>query len=246
MLTGKNVIVTGARRGIGFSTVASLAKKGANVWACARHCDESFEAEMKKLSDKYNVSIWPVYFDLKNENEIKAAIQVIRKMKLSIDALVNVAGVADESTSFLMTPIDKIKDTFEINFFSTTCLTQYIARLMARQMSGSIVNIVSVAGIDGTPGQYEYVSSKAALIGATKSLARELSMYNIRVNAVAPGIIDTDMGAQIAPELKEKTLNNVIMGRDGHPEEIADVITFLASDMSSFITGQVIRVDGGM
>ena len=117
---------------------------------------------------------------------------------------------------------------------------------MMRQNSGSIVNISSIAGIDGTPGQYEYAASKAAILGATKHLARALSPYHIRVNAIAPGMIATSMGAQIKEELKQKILSKVVMKRMGEPEEIANVIAFVSSDLASYMTGQVIRVDGGM
>ena len=145
-----------------------------------------------------------------------------------------------------MTSIDKVKRVFDVNFFGATILTQYIARLMMRQNSGSIVNVASIAGIDGTPAQYEYAASKAAMIGGTKNLAREFAASNVRVNAVAPGMIDTEMGAQIGTELKEQMLSKIIMNRMGKPEEIANVIAFLASDLSSFMTGQVVRVDGGI
>jgi 3-oxoacyl-[acyl-carrier protein] reductase len=246
MLKGKNAIITGARRGIGRATVEVFAENGANIWACARNKDNTFEADMAGLAKKYNVSIWPIYFDLTDEDQMKSAIQEIRKTAVHIDALVNVAGVADQSTSFPMTSMEKMKHTFEVNFFSLSKLLQYISRIMIKQNSGSIVNIASVAGIDGTPAQYEYASSKAAVIGGTKELARELGKYNIRVNAVAPGMINTDMGAQIGEELKKATLQNVIMNRLGKPEEIANVIAFLASDKASFMTGQIIRVDGGM
>lgn len=246
MLKGKNAIITGARRGIGRATIEVFAENGANIWACARKKDADFETDINVLSEKYGVSIWPVYFDLTDDDQMKAAIQGIRRTKLPVDLLVNIAAIADESSSFTMSAIDKIKNTFEVNFFALTRLTQYVARIMIHQGSGNIVNITSVAGIDGTPGQYEYVGSKAAVIGGTKELARELGQYNIRVNAVAPGIVDTDMGAQIREDLKKATLEKVIMKRLGRPEEIANVIAFLASSKASFITGQILRVDGGM
>lgn len=246
MLNGKNAIITGARRGIGRATVESFAMNGANVWACARKKNEEFETDMYAIGEKYGVNIWPIYFDVINETEMKQAVQSIRKQRLSVDVLVNVAGVADDSTSFQMTSMDKIKHVFEVNFFAVALLTQYVSRLMSRQNFGCIVNIASIAGIDGAPAQYEYAASKAAVIGGTRNLARELAPYNIRVNAVAPGMIDTDMGAQIDEELRQKILSKVIMKRMGKPEEIANAITFLASDMANFITGQVIRVDGGM
>ncbi len=246
MLKGKNAVITGARRGIGRATVEKFASYGANVWACARKQDDDFETDMRRIAEKYSVNIWPLYFDVTDEVQIKQAIQLIKRQKVSADSLVNMAGMVSESASFQMTSIEKMKMVFDTNFFSTTILTQYIARLMARQNSGSIINIASVAGIDGEPAQYEYATSKAALIGATKHLARELSVNNIRVNAVAPGIIDTRMGNKIEEHLKEHILNKVIMGRIGKPEEVAEVVAFLASDRSSYITGQIIRVDGGM
>ena len=145
-----------------------------------------------------------------------------------------------------MTSIDKMKHLFDTNFFAVTLLTQYISRLMARQNSGSIINIASIAGLDGEPAQYEYATSKAAIVGATKHLARELAADNIRVNAVAPGMIETEMGAKIEENLRNQILNKVIMRRMGKPSEIANVVAFLASDYASYMTGQIIRVDGGM
>lgn len=246
MLKGKNAIITGARRGIGSATVKVFAKNGANIWACARKQDDAFEKDMSQLAEKYAVKIWPIYFDVTDEAQIKQGIQVIRKEKRSIDILVNNAGLADDSTSFTMTSLNKMQHVFAVNFFAVTQLTQYVARLMIRQNSGSIVNISSIAGIDGTPAQYEYAGSKAAIIGGTKELAREFGQYNIRVNAIAPGIIETSMGAQIGDELKKVTLDKTIMNRMGKPEEIANTIAFVSSDLASYITGQVIRVDGGM
>ena len=246
MLRGKNAIITGARRGIGRASVEAFASFGANVWACARKPDDSFEADMRGISEKYGVSIWPVYFDVTDEAQIKQAVQYIRKQKVDIDVLVNMAGIVEDSTTFQMTSITKMKHLFDTNFFAVTLLTQYISRLMARQNSGSIINIASIAGLDGEPAQYEYATSKAAIVGATKHLARELATNNIRVNAVAPGMIETEMGAKIEDNLRDHMLNKVIMGRMGKPDEIANVVAFLASDYASYMTGQIIRVDGGM
>ena len=203
MLEGKNAIITGTRRGIGRATVETFASFGANVWACARKPDDSFEADMRQIAEKYGVSIWPIYFDVTDEIQIKQAVQVIRKQKVSIDVLVNMAGIVEDSTTFQMTSIAKMKHLFDTNFFAVTLLTQYISRLMARQNSGSIINIASIAGIDGEPAQYEYATSKAAIVGATKHLARELAANNIRVNAVAPGMIETEMGAKIEENLRK-------------------------------------------
>ena len=246
MLKGKNAIITGARRGIGRATVEVFAKNGANVWACARAKDEAFEADMSQLAEKYGITIMPVYFDVNNEAEVKQAIQTIRKTKMSIDVLVNVAGIVGDVASFQMSSMDSIREVMETNFFAVTLLTQYVTRLMTRQNKGSIIYVSSIAGLDGTPSQYAYAASKAALVGAMKNLAREVAVNHIRVNAVAPGMIETEMGAQIEASLKAKMLEKVIMNRMGAPEEIANVIAFLGSDLSSYMTGQVVRVDGGV
>ena len=246
MLKGKNAIITGTRRGIGRATVETFASFGANIWACARKQDDTFEEDMRQISDRYSVSIWPVYFDVTDGGQIKEAVQSIRKQKASIDVLVNMVGIVEDSTAFLMTSIDKMKHLFDTNFFAATLLTQYVSRLMARQSCGSIVNIASIAGLDGEPAQYEYATSKAAIVGATKHLARELASSNIRVNAVAPGMVETEMGAKIEKNLRDHMLNKVIMKRMGKPAEIANTVAFLASDYASYMTGQIIRVDGGM
>ena len=153
MLKEKNAIITGARRGIGRATVEVFAKNGANVWACARAKDEAFEADMSQLAEKYGVEIMPVYFDVTNEAEVKQAIQTIRKPKMSIDVLVNVAGIVGDVASFQMSSMDSIREVMETNFFAVTLLTQYVTRLMTRQNKGSIIYVSSIAGLDGTPSQ---------------------------------------------------------------------------------------------
>ncbi len=246
MLYGKNAIITGARRGIGKATVEAFAKNGANIWACARNYDIDFETNMAKLAVKYKVKIWPIYFDIRDESQIRTGVQAIKKQQSQIDILVNNAGIMDRSTSFTMSSLEEMKRIFEVNFFGSTLLTQYVSRLMMRNRVGNIIYISSVAGIGGTPAQYEYAASKAAVNGGVRQLARELWQYGIRVNAVAPGIVDTRMGSQINNDIKEAMIQGVIMQREGKPEEIANVVAFLGSDLSSYMTGQIVRVDGGM
>lgn len=246
LLKNKNAIITGAAGGIGRATVECFAANGANIWACELRGTEQFEKDMFDLAKKYGVWIEKMYFDVTDEEQVKAAVKQIRAKKCSIDILANIAGIVAPSTSFPMTDMAKIKKVFEVNFFALTLLTQYVSRLMIRQNSGSIVNIASIAGIDGDPAQYEYAASKAAVIGGTKKLARELAPNNIRVNAIAPGMIQTEMGAHIEDNLREEILAKVMMKRMGKPEEIANAIAFIASDMASYMTGQVIRVDGGI
>lgn len=246
MLRGKNAIITGARRGIGRATVEVFVKHGANVWACARREDTAFEADMAQLEERYGVWIKPVYFEMTDETQMKQAVRRIQMEKAAVDILVNNAGAVAQSTSFTMTSISKVKEIFDINFFAQMLLTQYVGRLMMRQSSGCIVNLVSVAALDGQPGQLEYVGSKAAMIGATKRLALELGEYKIRVNAVAPGVIEAGVSDQMSQSLLGQIINNTVMKRLGKPEEVANVIAFLSSDLASYITGQVIRVDGGL
>jgi 3-oxoacyl-[acyl-carrier protein] reductase len=165
--------------------------------------------------------------------------------KTPVDVLVNNAGIG-YSALFQMSALDKLKEVFEINFIAPFILTQYIAKLMVRQKSGSIINISSIAGIDGACGRSVYGSSKAALMCTTKVIAAELGDYGIRANCIAPGLTDTEMLSGMPKEAISEILQNSSIKRIGKPSEIADVAVFLASDSASFITGQVIRVDGGV
>ncbi len=246
MLKGKNAIITGARGGIGRATITCFARNGANIWACARREDLVFIKDMEKLGEKYGVEIWPLFFDVTDYSQLRRAVSQIMRQRISVDVLINVAGIIGDSTSFHMTSIDKMKKVMETNFFSATVMNQYVSHLMVKNNHGSIVNVASIAGLDGEPAQYEYVASKAALIGATRHLARELAPWQIRVNAVAPGMIETTMGGKIDKSLREHMLSKMIIKRLGTADEVANVIAFLASDLSSYMTGQVIRVDGGI
>ena len=246
MLKGKNALITGTRRGIGRATVEAFAENGANVWACARTADKEFEDDLANIARKFGVWIEPVYFDMTAEDQMKNAVKQIQSKKLPVDILVNNAGAVAPSVSFSMLSAKRLREILEVNFIAQMQLTQYISRLMMRRGSGSIVNLTSVAGLDGEPGQLEYVGSKAAIAGATKKLAIELGEAGIRVNAVAPGIIDTDMGNEMQDELMARILSESVMKRKGNPREVADAIVFLSSDQASYITGQILRVDGGL
>ena len=246
LLKDKNAVVTGCNRGIGKEIVKVFAENGANIWACVRKESKSFKKYINKLEKKHSVKINPVYFDLSDEEQIKAGIKVIKESKKQVDILVNNAGIIFTAL-FQMTSMQKLKEMFEINYFSQMLLTQYISRIMMRQRSGSIVNISSSAAIEGNEGRTGYASAKASMITSTKVLARELAPYKIRVNVVAPGLTQTEMMVSSTPEdaLKE-TLNRICLKRVGKPEEIANAVLFLASDLSSYMTSQVLRVDGGM
>jgi len=246
LLKKKAAIVTGSNRGIGKATVELFAEHGADVWACARQPNEKFEADLRQLAVRCGVTITPVYFDLADQAQIKAGMNTILAERRAVDILVNNAGVVAESRLFQMTTIQTMEDVFQINFFAPMLVTQYVSRQMTKQKSGSIINIASVAGLDGDPAQVEYVASKAALIGATRKLASELGVAGIRVNAVAPGLTETDMVGHMNPDMMRATLARTTMQRLGKPSEIAAVVLFLASELSAFVTGQIIRADGGM
>lgn len=246
ILKGKNVMVTGANRGIGKAVVEVCAEQGANVWACSRKAPEEMREMCEALSERHRVWVEPVSFDMTDEAAMAEAVKKIHKEKRPIDALVNVAGVIPETKSFHMAKPEEMQRVFQVNFFSVMALTKLVSRCMLRNKSGSIVNVASIAALDGEPAQMEYVSSKAALVGATKKLASELSSYHIRVNAVAPGLVETDMMEAMQTEMKERMIQNIWMKRLAQPREIAGVIAFLASDLSSYMTGQILRADGGM
>ena len=246
MLKGKTAVITGTSRGIGKAALEVFAENVANIYAHARTETPEFSAELARLSNEHDVEIRPFCFDLTDSGGMKAKVKEIIAAKRPIDILINNAGMADESASFLMTSAEKMKSVFEVNFFAQMALTQYIVRLMTRQNRGSIINISSIAAIDGDPGQLEYNAGKAALIGATRKLASELAPYGIRVNAIAPGVIETDMSGKIRPELRERIVGRTFMKRVGAPKEIAGAALFFASELSSYVTGQILRVDGGM
>lgn len=240
----KNAIVTGARRGIGKAIVTKFAENGINVWSCASKKNEEFETEMELLARKHGVWIKPVYFDLANQDETKNALREIFKEKQKIDILVNNAGVPYGGL-MQMTSLDKLREVMEINFIAQIHMMQLVSKVMMRQKSGSIINMGSVGGIEAREGYLAYGASKAALLWATRSVSKELAKYNIRVNAVAPGLVETDMGEYKKDEERDKILNAISMKRMGTPEEIANAVLFLATEASSFMTGTILNVDGG-
>ena len=245
LLKGKNAVITGCLKGIGRATMDVFAQNGANIWACCQMPTDEFESHVNELAEANGISIIPVYFDLSDHEQIKAGVRQVFAAKRPVDVLVNIAGITHNAL-FHMTTMEKMKEVFEIDFFSQMLITQQITRLMVRQKSGSVINIVSIAGLDGNPGQIAYAAAKAALVGATRTLAGELGGYGIRVNAVAPGVIQTDMTAALPKEKFDELLSGSKLRRPGLPEEVARTLLFLASDLSAYITGQVLRVDGGM
>ncbi len=245
MLDGKNAIVTGARSGIGLATLQLFAKNGCNCWAVIHHDDEAFINTIRQLEVENSIWIRPVHIDLSNSDSIKAGVKEILKEKVPIDILVNAAGIVSPNRLFSMTKMEDIRKVMDVNFFSAIELTQLICRSMMRQGSGSILNITSISAWGEDTSQMEYAASKAALVIATKKLARELGSAGIRVNAVAPGLTQTKMLDELNDDAIEFIKKGLGLHRFGMPEEIAEVCLFLASDKSSYITGETIKVDGG-
>lgn len=245
MIQGKNAIVTGARSGIGFATVHLFAQNGCNCWAVVHREDESFLASIAQWEQEYGVWIKPIHIDLSDSESIKAGIKLIVQEKLPVDILVNAAGVVSTNRLFSMTKMEDIRRVMEVNFFSVIELTQLVCRSMMRQKKGSIINIGSIAAWGEDTSQMEYAASKAALTIATKKLASELGVVGIRVNAVAPGLTQTKMLEELSDEQLQSITRGIGLHRLGTPEEIAHVCLWLASDYSSFVTGETIKADGG-
>lgn len=245
MLQGKNAIITGARSGIGLATLQLFAKNGCNCWAVIHRDDEDFFNKIHQMEEEYQVWIKPVHMELDKTESIKEGIKEITREKHSIDILVNAAGIVSPNRLFSMTKMEDIRKVMEVNFFSAIELIQLVCRSMMRQRKGSIVNIASIAAWGEDTSQMEYAASKAAMVIATKKLARELGSAGIRVNAVAPGLTQTKMLDVLEAEVEEQIKKGLGMHRFGTPEEIAEVCLFLASDKSSYVTGETIKVDGG-
>tara|TARA_Y100000310_G_C20649488_1_gene798556 strand:+ start:1087 stop:1836 length:750 start_codon:yes stop_codon:yes gene_type:complete len=245
LLQNKVVVITGANRGIGKCITETFAANGADIIACMRVVSPETEKWIKYLELKFNVSVNCVKLDLENEESIKKTIQEIFSISKRIDVLVNNAGIANGAL-FQMTPISELRRIFEINFFSQIVFSQGIAKIMIRNKSGSIINLSSTAAFIPDPGTLAYGSSKSAFVRASQSMANELGKSNVRVNVIAPSVTKTDMFQQMSTQAREKLIDSSAFKRAAEPEEVANVALFLASEMSSFITGQVIRVDGGI
>ena len=238
------VIITGSNRGIGKAMVEAFAAAGYNVWACARKANPEFESWLKETAEKAGVWIKPVYFEMTGTDALNAGIQGIIDEGESIDVLVNNAGISTVGL-LSMSKVDEIEKLFSVNYFAMLRIIQKVSKRMARQKKGVIINMGSNAGIDPQPGKIAYGSSKAAVMMMTKCLAKELGPMGIRVNAIAPGPIETEMIHQYKDEVLKNLASESALRRLGTTEEIAKVALFLASEQASYINGEIIKVDGG-
>lgn len=243
MLTGKTAIVTGASRGIGAAIARKLCEAGANVALCSRSA-EAVAAIADTLNSEGYTAI-STAADISKKADVESLIKTVLDRFSQIDILVNNAGITRDT--LLMRLQDEDWDAvLQTNLTGTMYCTRAVMRPMLRQRSGRIINISSVIGIMGNPGQASYAAAKAGIIGFTKTIAREVGVRGITVNAIAPGFITTDMTAQMPQQNQEQLRALIPLRRFGSPEDVADAVCFLASDAARYITGQTLHVDGGM
>lgn len=244
-LQGKVALITGSTRGIGWACAQLLARHGATVLLNGVSNRESLDRRVGELKGEAGAEVDGLAFDVASPSAVRDAYAAIFKKYKRLDVLVNNAGILEDNLLGMVTP-ENIARVFDVNVTGAILNMQYASRLMARSQGGSIVNLSSIIGRVGNAGQVVYGGSKAAVIGLTLSAAKELAPQGIRVNAVAPGFIDTDMTRRLPKEKYEQRLNSIRMGRIGTPEDVARAVLFFASDLSAYVTGQVLGVDGGM
>ncbi len=241
---GKTIFITGANRGIGRALAEEFAAAGGGLIVHSRNETDAFAEDMCALAGRYGVQVDRIEFDLSDIPAMKAAVNIVLPAGRRIDVLVNNAGIAHGGL-FQMTALASVREVFDINFFAQLELTQLILRRMVRQKSGAIVNFGSIAGLDLSAGNVAYGTCKAALMAFTKTLAAEVAPLGVRVNAVAPGLTDTEMATKMEKKAGARMVDNSAMRRMASTQEVARVALFLASDAASFVNGQIIRVDGG-
>lgn len=244
MLKDKVAIVTGGTRGIGRAIALKLADNGANIVINYRNSDKEAE-ELKAILEEKGVKVLIVKCDISNFQDSKNLMDKCKEVFGKIDILVNNAGITKDTLIMRMKEED-FDSVIDVNLKGTFNCAKHASAIMLKQRFGKILNMTSVVGIAGNAGQVNYAASKAGVIGLTKSLAKELGSRGITVNAVAPGFINTDMTASLSEKVKEEASKNIPLKRLGDPEDVANLVGFLASDAANYITGQVINVDGGM
>jgi 3-oxoacyl-[acyl-carrier protein] reductase len=243
-LAGKTAVVTGGSRGIGKAIALELASKGANIVINYRSDETSVQATIKEIESLGSSAI-AVKCDVSIFEQANIIMKTAVEKFGSVDILVNNAGITKDNLLMRMKEED-FDRVIQVNLKGTFNCIRHASSIMLKQRSGKIINISSVVGISGNAGQVNYAAAKAGIIGITKSVARELASRGITCNAVAPGFIQTDMTNCLSEKVKEGTLNSIPLKRIGKPQDVANLVCFLASKSSDYITGQVINVDGGM
>jgi 3-oxoacyl-[acyl-carrier protein] reductase len=244
MLEKKAAIVTGASRGIGKAIALSLAEQGANIVVNYAGNEEKANEVVDQIKS-LGREAFAYKADVSNPNDVQAMVKETIEKFGSIDILVNNAGITKDNLLMRMKETEW-DEVININLKGVFNCTKAVTRQMMKQRSGRIINVSSIVGVSGNPGQANYVAAKAGVIGLTKSSAKELASRNITVNAVAPGFITTDMTDKLSEDVQKEMLSVIPLARFGEPEDISGVVAFLASDKSGYITGQTINIDGGM
>jgi 3-oxoacyl-[acyl-carrier protein] reductase len=244
MLKGKKAIVTGGSRGIGNAVVREFLDRGATVYCLSRSAPAN-AAELEAAAKAGGGAFRWVAADVTKEEEVTKAIDAVAAEAGAVDVLVNNAGITRDGLIFRM-PTADWDEVLKANLTSAFYASRAVAKLMIKQRAGSIINISSVSGIMGNAGQVNYSASKAGLIGFSKSLAREVASRGVRVNAIAPGFIETDMTKALGEKARTALVAQIPLGRVGVPADVAALTAFLASDAAAYITGQVIPIDGGL
>jgi 3-oxoacyl-[acyl-carrier protein] reductase len=245
LLKDRVAVVTGAGSGIGAATARAFAAAGASVALAGRDVGRLQASAEAIRSATPDAQLLVVPTDLTDATAVRDMAQQTQRHFKRVDILVHAAGVMLDARIGMVTP-EQMEATFRTNVFGALQASAYASRLMARVGGGSIVFIGSIMGVEGNAGQSVYAGSKAALIGAAKSLAKELAAQNIRVNVIAPGFIETPLTQALAPEVAQAVTRSIRMGRAGRADEVAQVALFLASDMASYVTGQTLGVDGSL
>ena len=235
-MSRENIFVSGASRGIGKEIAINFAKKGFNVVGTSRS-DFDFNLDLDNLK--------PIKLDITNRDDVHDCFDWLKSKNLLPDILVNNAGITSDQL-FIRMKDEEWDNVIETNLTGTFNLSKVFIKNMIKNKFGRIINITSISGLMGNPGQVNYSSSKAALTGFTKSLAKEVGSRNITVNSVAPGYIETDMTSYLEDEARLNIIKNIPLGRIGKVDDVSELVTFLASDEASYITGQTISVDGGL
>jgi 3-oxoacyl-[acyl-carrier protein] reductase len=242
LLEERVAVVTGASRGIGAAIARAFAAHGATLLLCAR--SEGVEEVARELTSAER-TVRAIRGDISDPAFARELVTAARKEHGRLDVLVNNAGILRQGL-IGMTSSEQMRELLEVNVLALMTLTQYATRVMDARRSPSIINLASIAGTQGMEGVTAYSASKAAVVGYTLSTAKELAPKGIRVNAIAPGFIDTDMVRGVSPDWYERRVQSIRMGRIGTPDDVAGVAVFLGSDLSRYVTGQVIGVDGSM
>ncbi|RDW17868.1 3-oxoacyl-[acyl-carrier-protein] reductase [Oceanobacillus chungangensis] len=244
MLKGKSALITGASRGIGRAIALELAKNGVNLVINYAGNEAKAQAVVEEV-EQLGVKAFKVQADVANETEVKAMIKEAISQFGSLDILVNNAGITRDNLLMRMKE-EEFDQVINTNLKGAFICSKAVTRQMMKQKAGRIINVASIVGVSGNPGQANYVAAKAGVIGLTKSTAKELASRNILVNAVAPGFISTDMTDVLTEEQREQMLALIPLAKLGAPEDVARVVRFLASEDANYITGQTIHIDGGM